>query len=610
MVAQAQSTASSALFELAQPAPPDPILGLTEAFLADTRSEKVNLGVGVYQNGSGKVPLLKAVHEAESRLLAGAESKSYLPIDGYPVYNKLVQQLLLGADAPLTAEGRAITIQALGGTGALKIGADFLRNVCGAADIWISSPSWENHRAVFENAGLQVNQYPYYNPETHLADFDAMISALEALPHNSVILLHACCHNPTGADLTPPHWDRLVTLCSANGLLPFLDFAYQGFGTGIQEDAYAVRAFAAAGIRCHIANSFSKSFSLYRERVGALTVITGSAAESKTLLSQIKRVVRTNYSSPAAHGAQIVAAILGDAELRSLWENELTEMRQRIHLMRSQLCSALKVTGSDFSFIVNQNGMFSYSGLSTEVVRKVRSDYGIYIVDSGPDMCCGPQWQQCGLRCRCHCSVSLDRALMVSRRSMKAEYLSVPETEDGSELNELQSRLGVSFKDTSLLVRALTHRSAAVDCSHQSNERLEFLGDSIVGLVVCEHLYRQFPRPQRRRTGKVKGLYCKRELSCRSRTGDWAARVRADERGRVLFRRAKAKVYSFGYVRSVGWRNLSRQRNRYRTARRPQGPEEHHSPGGSGSPPGRLQVVAPGTHAGAIPIGADVSRGG
>ena len=383
MVAQAQFAASSALFELVQPAPPDPILGLTEAFLADTRSEKVNLGVGVYQNGAGKVPLLKAVHEAESRLLASAESKSYLPIDGYPAYNKLVQQLLLGPDAPLTAEGCAVTIQALGGTGALKIGADFLRSICGAADIWISTPSWENHRAVFENAGLQVKQYPYYNPETHLADFDAMVGTLSTLPRNSVILLHACCHNPTGADLTPPQWDSLVELCAANGLLPFVDFAYQGFGSGIQEDAYAIRAFAAARVRCLIANSFSKSFSLYRERVGALTVITGSPAESKTLLSQIKRVIRTNYSSPAAHGAQIVAAILGDAALRDLWEAELTEMRQRIHAMRSELCSALKVTSSDFSFIVNQNGMFSYSGLSTEVVRKVRSDFGLYIVDSG-----------------------------------------------------------------------------------------------------------------------------------------------------------------------------------------------------------------------------------
>lgn len=383
MVARARVAPLRALFERVELAPPDPILGLTEAFNSDERSEKVNLGVGVYQNAAGKVPLLKAVHEAEARLLARAASKSYLPIDGVPAYNKRVQELLLGAGSPLILEGRAVTVQALGGTGALRVGADFLRKVCNVDTVWISTPSWENHRALFESAGMLVNSYPYYNPETHQADFGAMLEALESLPANSVVVLHACCHNPTGADLTHTQWDQLVKLFSANGLVPFLDFAYQGFGAGIEEDAYAVRAFAGAGIRCLIANSFSKSFSLYRERVGGLTVVCASAGESRILLSQIKRVIRTNYSSPAAHGAQIVEVILGDVELRAQWLQELSQMRERIHSMRSRLLEALQVTGHDFRFIVHQQGMFSYSGLTLEAVRRLRSEYGLYIVDSG-----------------------------------------------------------------------------------------------------------------------------------------------------------------------------------------------------------------------------------
>jgi len=383
MSALATSAELSSLFAAIQPAPPDPILGLTEAFVADKRPEKVNLGVGVYQNGAGKVPVLASVREAEARWYAKEDSKTYLPIDGVPLYNKLVQSLLLGEESALIAEGRIITVQAIGGTGALRIGADFLKKVCGSDSIYISNPSWENHRAVFESAGLQVNVYPYYNPETHAADFDAMFAFLKDLPAQSVILMHACCHNPTGADLTPAQWDALVTLFGSNGLMPFLDFAYQGFGVGIQEDAYAVRAFAAAQVPCLIANSFSKSFSLYRERVGALSVLTSSASESKTLLSQIKRVIRTNYSSPASHGAQIVAAVLADAGLRSAWELELTEMRERIQVMRSQLQESLQAVGGDFKFIVDQKGMFSYSGLTKEQVHKLRADSALYIVDSG-----------------------------------------------------------------------------------------------------------------------------------------------------------------------------------------------------------------------------------
>ncbi len=379
----AADTVAEPLFAQVQQAPPDPILGLTEAFLADIRHGKVNLGVGVYQNGDGKVPVLSSVRKAEALVYQTEESKSYLPIDGLMAYNKQVQTLLFGTQSEVLAEGRAVTVQALGGTGALKIGADFLRNVCGSTAVWISNPSWENHRALFEAAGLTVNTYPYYNPETHGVNFDALVATLGALEANSIVLLHACCHNPTGADLTPAQWDTVISICKENCLLPFLDFAYQGFATGIEEDAYAVRAFAASGQRFLIANSFSKSFSLYRERVGALTVVAGSAGEAKILLSQIKRVIRTNYSNPASHGAQVVSTILNSVELRAEWEQELTEMRVRIREMRARLLAALEVTGKDFDFIVNQAGMFSYSGLEKSVVHSLRSEYGIYIVDSG-----------------------------------------------------------------------------------------------------------------------------------------------------------------------------------------------------------------------------------
>lgn len=379
----AQALTAESIFASIQPAPPDPILGLTEAFNADARPGKVNLGVGVYQNGNGKVPVLSSVRDAEKRWYEKEESKTYLPIDGAPAYNKLVQKLLLGEDSPLIAAGRAATVQGLGGTGALRIGGDFLANVCGIKEIWISTPSWENHRAVFTSAGLEVKEYPYFDSETHAANFPAMIAALRALPGGSAVLLHACCHNPTGADLTDSQWDEVVAVSKENGLIPFLDFAYQGFGVGIEEDAYAVRAFAGAEIPVLIANSFSKSFSLYRERVGALTVLTASAAESKTILSQIKRVIRSNYSNPASHGAQVVTTVLSDPELRANWVQELTEMRERIHKMRSTLLDTLQSAGVDFSFIVAQKGMFSYSGLTKAQVHRLRDENGIYIVDSG-----------------------------------------------------------------------------------------------------------------------------------------------------------------------------------------------------------------------------------
>jgi aromatic-amino-acid transaminase len=364
---------------------PDPILGLTEAFNSDDNPNKVNLGVGVYQNSDGKVPLLKVVLEAERRWLEKEETKSYLPIDGAPAYNKAVQGLLFGAESSLISEGRAVTVQGLGGTGGLKIGADFLRRFFPSAEIWISSPSWENHQALFEAAGFRVESYPYYNPETHGLDFAAMLAGMKEIPQGNIVVLHACCHNPTGVDLNEGQWNTVVDLFKHGSLIPYLDFAYQGFGNGIDQDAYAVRAFADAGIPCLIASSFSKSFSMYRERVGALTVITNGVDESKRVLSQLKRTIRTNYSSPSSNGAQVIALILSDQELRAQWEVELAEMRERIHKMRSLFVKTLKGLGvpRDFSFIERQNGMFSYSGLSKDMVKRLRSEYSLYIVESG-----------------------------------------------------------------------------------------------------------------------------------------------------------------------------------------------------------------------------------
>ncbi len=372
-------------FSHLEQAPPDPIIGLTEAFNQDQRPGKINLGVGVYQDATGKVSVLKVVREAESRWYAQETTKSYLGIDGLPAYNQAVQKLLFGADSPIIAAGRAVTVQGLGGTGALKIGADFLRRFLPDSQLWISSPSWENHQMLFEAAGFRVNSYPYYDAETHGLNFNGMLEALKKLPGQSVVVLHACCHNPTGVDLNNEQWKLLVDLFQQQRLVPFLDFAYQGFGDSLEADAFAVRAFAEAGVPCLIASSFSKSFALYRERVGALTILTSGAEESKRVLSQVKRVIRTNYSSPPSHGAQIVAAVLGDAELRAAWEIELKEMRERILQMREKFVSALRDKGveQDFSFIRNQRGMFSYSGLSPDAVRKLRDEYSLYIVGTG-----------------------------------------------------------------------------------------------------------------------------------------------------------------------------------------------------------------------------------
>lgn len=375
----------TSLFAAVELAPRDPILGLTEQFNADTRSNKVNLGVGVYTNDEGRLPLLKAVRKAELARIEAAAARGYLPIEGLVAYNQAVQKLLFGADSPLIAEGRALTAQALGGTGALKIGADFLKRVAPKAKVAISDPSWENHRALFEGAGYEVITYPYYDAATHGLNFEGMIGALRSYPANTVIVLHACCHNPTGVDLTVDQWAEVVKVVKAGNLIPFLDIAYQGFGDGITEDASAVRQFADANMTFLVSSSFSKSFSLYGERVGALTLVAADKEESARVLSQLKRVIRTNYSNPPTHGGTIVAQILSTPELRAEWEQELGEMRERIRTMRASLVQKLKDRGvaTDFSFVLKQRGMFSYSGLTTAQVDRLREEHAVYAIGTG-----------------------------------------------------------------------------------------------------------------------------------------------------------------------------------------------------------------------------------
>ncbi len=373
------------LFSAVEMAPRDPILGLNEAFNADTRTTKVNLGVGVYCNEEGRIPLLRAVIEAETIRVAQHASRGYLPIDGIAAYDQAVQKLLFGNDSPLISAGRVITTQAVGGTGALKIGADFLKQLLPNAVVAISDPSWENHRALFETAGFPVQNYRYYDAATHDVNRAGMLDDLNALPNGSIVVLHACCHNPTGVDLTPADWTKVLEVVKAKGHVPFLDMAYQGFGDGIDEDAAAVRLFAESGLTFFVSSSFSKSFSLYGERVGALSIISESKEESARVLSQVKRVIRTNYSNPPTHGASIVAAVLNSPELRAQWEAELAEMRLRIRGMREQMVALLaeKAPGRDFSFVGRQRGMFSYSGLTTEQVHRLRNEFGIYALDTG-----------------------------------------------------------------------------------------------------------------------------------------------------------------------------------------------------------------------------------
>jgi aromatic-amino-acid transaminase len=366
-------------------APRDPILGITEAFNGDERPTKVNLGVGVYYDESGKIPLLECVKRAEHQLVETVRPRGYLPIDGMPAYDQAVRTLVFGADHPAVAEKRVITVQTLGGTGGLKVGADFLRRFAPGATIWISDPSWENHRALFENAGFTVSTYPYYDAATKGLRFAAMLEGLHAIPAGDIVVLHACCHNPTGVDLDAGQWAEVRDVVKARGLVPFLDMAYQGFADGIEADAAAVRTFASATSPLFVSSSFSKSFSLYGERVGGLSIVAASPDEAARALSQLKRLVRTNYSNPPTHGGQVVATVLNDAGLRAQWEQELAGMRERIRSMRDKLTSLLKARRPDvdYGFITRQRGMFSYSGLTKDQVTALRERFAIYAVDSG-----------------------------------------------------------------------------------------------------------------------------------------------------------------------------------------------------------------------------------
>ena len=376
---------TGSLFSSIEMAPRDPILGITEAYNADTNPAKVNLGVGVYTDDTGKVPLLECVKRAEAQLTAAAAPRSYLPIDGLASYDKQVQALVFGADSSVVTEGRTITVQSLGGTGGLKIGADFLKRFNADAEVWISDPSWENHRALFESAGFVVKTYPYYDAATHGVNFTGLLNALESAKPGTVIVLHACCHNPSGVDLTDSQWDQVIEVVGRRQLVPFLDLAYQGFSRSIDEDGAVVRRFAATGRALLVSNSFSKSFSLYGERIGAFNLVASSREEAQRVLSQIKRVVRTNYSNPPTHGAQLVATVLGTPELRALWEQELSGMRDRIKAMRQSFVAKLKtrLPAQDFSFVAHQNGMFSFSGLSQTQVARLKSEFSVYAVDSG-----------------------------------------------------------------------------------------------------------------------------------------------------------------------------------------------------------------------------------
>jgi aromatic-amino-acid transaminase len=376
---------SSSIFAAVEMAPRDPILGLNESFNADTRTTKVNLGVGVYFDDNGKIPLLAAVKAAEKARLEAQPPRGYQPIEGTPAYNQAVQNLIFGKGSDILNDGRVVSAQCLGGTGALKVGADYLKRLSPEATVYISDPSWENHRALFESAGFPVENYPYYDATTRGVDFAGMKAKLLSLPAGSIIVLHACCHNPTGADLTDAQWADVVAACQERGLVPFLDMAYQGFADGIDADAASVRAFIASGLQFFISSSFSKSFSLYGERVGALSIVTASKEESARVMSQVKRVIRTNYSNPPTHGGAIVAAVLGSAELRQMWEDELAGMRDRIRVMRAGFAEKLAARNvpQDFAFIVQQRGMFSYTGLTADQVERMKNDFGIYAVSTG-----------------------------------------------------------------------------------------------------------------------------------------------------------------------------------------------------------------------------------
>jgi aromatic-amino-acid transaminase len=373
------------LFTAVEMAPRDPILGLNEQFNADANPHKVNLGVGVYYDDDGKLPLLQCVQEAERQMMEAPKARGYLPIDGIAAYDSAVKNLVFGAESEAVKGGRVATVQALGGTGGLKVGADFLKRLNAGAKVMISDPSWENHRALFTQAGFAVETYPYYNAEQRGVDFQGMLGALDAAPEGTVVVLHACCHNPTGYDITPQQWDEVITVVNNRKLVPFLDLAYQGFGYGISEDGAVVGKFVASGQNFFVATSFSKSFSLYGERVGALSVFCQDKEEAGRVLSQLKIVIRTNYSNPPIHGGTVVAMVLNTPELRAIWEKELGDMRLRIKQMRTALVEKLKGAGvkEDMSFITQQIGMFSYSGLTKDKMVRLRNEFGVYGTDTG-----------------------------------------------------------------------------------------------------------------------------------------------------------------------------------------------------------------------------------
>ena len=373
------------LFTAVEMAPRDPILGLNEQFAADTNPNKVNLGVGVYFDDNGKLPLLDCVQSAEKAMMDKPTARGYLPIDGIAAYDAAVKSLVFGADSEPITSGRVATVQGIGGTGGLKIGADFLKKVSPNAKVMISDPSWENHRALFTNAGFQVDSYAYYDAEKRGVNFEGMLASLNAAAVGTIVVLHACCHNPTGYDITAAQWDQVIAVVKAKSLTPFLDMAYQGFGHGIQEDGAVIGKFVAAGLNFLLSTSFSKSFSLYGERVGALSVVCVDKEECGRVLSQLKIAIRTNYSNPPIHGGAVVAAVLANPKWRATWEKELSEMRVRIKAMRQKLVDGLQAAGvkQDMSFITTQIGMFSYSGLNKDQMVRLRTEFGVYGTDTG-----------------------------------------------------------------------------------------------------------------------------------------------------------------------------------------------------------------------------------
>ncbi|WP_127957819.1 amino acid aminotransferase [Serratia microhaemolytica] len=373
------------MFETITAAPADPILGLTEIFRADTRPNKINLGIGVYKDETGKTPVLTSVKKAEQYLLENETTKNYLGIEGIAEFASCTQALLFGKQNAIITDKRARTAQTPGGTGALRVAADFIANQTAAKRIWISNPSWPNHKNVFAAVGLQVLEYQYYDAANHALDFNGLVASLKQAQAGDVVLFHGCCHNPTGIDPTPEQWAELAALSVANGWLPLFDFAYQGFAKGLEEDAQGLRIFAARHRELIVASSYSKNFGLYNERVGACTVVAADAETADRAFSQVKAAIRANYSNPPAHGAAVVATILGNDALRAIWEQELTDMRQRIQRMRQLFVNTLEEKGAkqDFSFIINQNGMFSFSGLSKEQVLRLRDEFGVYAVNSG-----------------------------------------------------------------------------------------------------------------------------------------------------------------------------------------------------------------------------------